>query len=356
MNRVVDETSDPITQAAAEWVVRRDRGLSSGERYEFERWHAADPRHASEFARIGASWQSLDRLAPAPALSADADAVMARAHARRVRRRFALATGGLVAAAAAVAFAFISFAPEVAPQAQIENYRVIASASRTVTLPDGSVATLNGDSRIETHYSPGERRIRLVQGEALFTVVKDPNRPFLVGAGPVTVRAVGTAFNVRLANSAVEVVVTQGMVRVDDSSTGSSLLPRQTATAEPAAPASDEGILSAGQRVVVHLAAVIDASTQVQVAPISPHEIEQALAWQSTRLSFNDTSLDDVIAAFNRHTEHKFTLGDPELRSRKITGVFRADNVDGFARLLEAGLDVRAERRSERETVLFPSR
>ena len=42
---------------------------------------------------------------------------------------------------------------------------------------------------------------------------KDPERPFLVSAGEVTVRAVGTAFDVRLAPTAVEVLVTEGVIR-----------------------------------------------------------------------------------------------------------------------------------------------
>lgn len=347
------DTSRDIAQEAAEWVIRRDRGLSASEETDFTVWFAKS-ENREEFTRIAASWQSLDRLAPAPVLSAAADAIVSRANARHARHRFTVLVGGLLAAAAAVALGYFLWL-RPAPVAA-DNFKVIASTSHEVRLPDGSIATLNGNSRIETNYTPGERRIRLVQGEALFQVAKNPDRPFYVTAGPITVRAVGTAFNVRLGASAVEVLVTEGKVRVNDSVRGNSLLPPATASDHPVGTPAPEGLLIAGQRVVVNLSAVVDDSVQARVAAVAPAEMEQSLAWQSTQLVFNDTSLEEVAAAFNRYNERKLALGDPALRTRKITGVFRADNLDGFTRLLEAGVDVRAAPRGDRELVLTSGR
>jgi transmembrane sensor len=84
-----------------------------------------------------------------------------------------------------------------------------------VTLPDGSVLQLNTDSVVETAYSPTERRVRLKKGEAFFSVAKNPQRPFWVDVGAVSVRAVGTAFNVRFRPEAVEVLVKEGKVSVN---------------------------------------------------------------------------------------------------------------------------------------------
>lgn len=358
MTRLVDPSPD-IAQAAAEWVIRRDRGLSPVEKADFEAWHSADPKHREEFARIASGWSSLDRLAPAPVLSAAADAVLLRVQARQSHRHVIVMAGGLLAAAACLALGAFLWLRPVAPSTG--NYQVIASASREIHLPDGSLATLNGDSRIETDYTAAERRVRLVRGEALFTVAKNPDRPFFVTAGPITVRAVGTAFNVRLGASAVEVLVTEGKVRVDDHE-GRSLLGNNPGSSpadmpDSGSPGPQPSILSAGQRAVVNLAAVVDVTTQVNVAAVAPAEIEQSLAWQSTRLVFNDTPLDEVVVAFNRYNpQHPLTLGDRELASRRITGMFRADNLDGFVRLLEAGVDVKAETNGDRETVLRAAR
>jgi len=348
------DEADSIAQAAASWVVRRDRGLDTRDAAALERWLAADPRHAAEFERIGAGWRSLENLAAVPALADAADAVVRRAHARRKRRRVVALASGCFAAAAAIALAYIGW--RKTPVAPRDSFQVLASSSREINLPDGSVAQLNGTSRIALEFTGAERRVRLLEGEALFTVTKNPNRPFFVVAGPVTVRAVGTAFNVRLGSTAVEVLVTEGKVRVDDNARNRSLLPVPAKAENHATPAESEPLLTAGHRVIVNLAAKVDDATHVQVAAVASYEVDQALAWQTTRLAFNNTPLDEVVAAFNRYNTRKMALGDDSLPARRITGVFRANNLDGFTRLLEAGVDVRAEERDARLTVLLPAR
>ena len=84
-----------------------------------------------------------------------------------------------------------------------------------LTLEDGSVVELNHGGKLEIDFSSETRRVRLVRGEANFTVAKNPERPFVVNAGGVDVRAVGTVFNVRLAREAVEVVVSEGRVKLE---------------------------------------------------------------------------------------------------------------------------------------------
>ena len=346
MTRPADFPRD-ISQEAAEWVIRRDRGLSADEKPLFDAW-LGEPVHREEFLRVAASWRGLDHLTSEPSLAAAAEAVVSGVKARKARRRFTVMTGGCLAAAAAVAFGcFLWLRPVPAPEV---NYQIIASTSREVTLSDGSIAMLNGDSRIETDYTPEARRIRLVQGEAHFTVAKNPQRPFYVIAGPVSVRAVGTAFNVRLGSSAVEVLVTEGRVQVNDSIHGGSLLPAVSAAALDEQ--ADEALLVAGQQVVINLAPIANAPAQASVAVVTPAEMERSLAWQSTQLVFDDTPLDDVVTAFNHYNRRALVVGDAELGNRRITGVFRADNLDGFLRLLEAGGDVRTESRGENGTVL----
>jgi transmembrane sensor len=344
MPRDVEPSSAELRQAAWEWVVRHDRGLTGSEQRAFASWRDGDPRHAVEFARAATSWDRLGRIRQAPRLREAADAVLRHTRSRARRRWFELA-GGALLAAAAIALAYVG--PWVAPRMQEAepNYRVLASAARNVQLPDGSSVLLNGDSRIETVFTASERRVWLRQGEALFTVAKNPARPFFVTAGPVTIRAVGTAFNVQMDPGAINVLVTEGRVRLDAGPQGGSLL--------PAAQAEEEPLLEAGQRAMVVLAAGPEPAV---VTAVAPFEVEQALAWRSTQLVFRDTPLDEVVAAFNRYNSRQLVLGTPALRLRKITGVFRADNVEGFMRLLEVGADVETQARGAPETVLTPSR
>jgi transmembrane sensor len=225
-----------------------------------------------------------------------------------------------------------------------ESIRVIASTLRSQSLPDGSVAELNGASRIEVHYTAGERRVRLLGGEAHFVVAKDPARPFFVSAGPVTVRAVGTAFNVRFAPVAIEVLVTEGRVQVETAA----------APAETAPPVAPVPALVAGQRARIDAQGV--GAGAVEIGDVGRPGIDEALGWQGTRLVFNGTDLEAVVAAFNRYNRHRLILGDPGLRRRALTGTFRADNLEGFLRLVRQMVDVKAEPRAADETVLWPIR
>ena len=122
----------------------------------------------------------------------------------------------------------------------------------------------------------------------------------------------------------------------------------------PAEPAAHSDLV-AGQRAVIERA-VTSAVPAVAINDVSRAEIDDALGWQTTRLVFNHTPLDEVVAGFNLHNRHQLTLGDPKLRQRALTGTFRADNLEGFIRLLKASLDVKAELRTTTETVLLPMR
>lgn len=334
-----------IAQEAAEWVARNDRGLNEAERRELMAWRRANPLHEAEWARIERTWSKLDELARVPALDVLADAVIASAQARRRRQRRAgwwLTTSLAAAAALAVAF----FQPRTAPSVPFagtlsQNVHVIESTLTRQLLPDGSAAELNGASRVEVEYTATERRVRLTEGEAHFVVLPDAGRPFYVTAGPVTVRAVGTAFNVRLDPERVEVLVTHGKVKLERADPAPAEAPTEVVPA-----------MVQGQRASVSRSEA--TALPVEVAEVARPEIEEALGWQSTRLVFNNTPLSEVVEGFNRYNRRKLKLGNVQVGSRPISGVFRADNLDAFVRLLPSLVDVKAEQRTPSETVLLP--
>src|SRR5690606_7134707 len=85
---------------------------------------------------------------------------------------------------------------------------------RVVALADGSSITLDSATSVDVKYAANERRIVLRDGQIFVTVAPDTARPFIVEARQGTVRALGTAFNVRAYDGGARVAVTEHAVRV----------------------------------------------------------------------------------------------------------------------------------------------
>lgn len=120
-----------------------------------------------------------------------------------------------------VALGIYYFTNPVISDAVVEQELVLTqqvtsgAASKTVHLPDGSVAILAPHSTLTylSNFTPNERDISLV-GSARFQVSKDPNRPFAVACNELVTVAVGTEFTVRETVDATEVTLHEGSVKV----------------------------------------------------------------------------------------------------------------------------------------------
>lgn len=325
--------SDSVREEAARWVVRRDRGFSAREEAEFGDWLRADPLHAKAIERSFSAWRMLERM------SLGIQTVLPERQGRRRRNR-AL---GLAAAAGLVFAAFVGGLAVYRGTASQQALSMEAGAPRSLHLADGSIVQLNVGSELLEQFTLNERRVILIRGEASFTVAKDPARPFIVRAGTVGVRAVGTVFNVNLLSRSVEVTVTEGQVRVASDSLPTS--------APVAAPEAESPILGAGQRAIVDFGEST-LPTAVIVSEVTAAEIAQALAWQNPLRRLGGSTLAELAAEFQDRTGHRLVLKDSALAEMRIGGRFRLDDLDGFVRVLEQNYGVVAERGSRNETVL----
>ena len=330
-----------LERAAADWIARRNAGgLSPQEQAELEAWLAANSRHAGAFAGMESLWQALNE--PRRLGCSEDFWVQIEAPARpRVKRRTPVTIAAVALAAAAVfVVAFVS--RDAARVDPLKEPSVVVRPDRQI-LPDGSAVEFNSGAEIELAFTREKRVVRLLKGEALFVVATDPLRPFVVAAGHVEVRAIGTAFAVRFEPREVDVVVTEGRVtveRVAGAASRNSEVPEST---EPV-------YLAAGRRAVVPVEPLPVASITIQ--PISPTEIEETLAWRARRIEFTDTPLPVALRLFNRQNRVQFSLGDSSLNARAVTGIFWSDDPDTLARLLVKGLSLRADRKGE-EIILY---
>jgi transmembrane sensor len=335
-------TSPSADSTAANWVTRQDRGLSPEEQDQLSQWLAENPRHRAALAEHRWGWDELDRLAGLQtSLGALPDPHLLAPPRRRRLGPAAVVPLFFALAAAIAVVLWPRFTAEQtsASRTQLASESALLALVEQRTLLDGSQVELNRGAAISVAFTATERRVRLERGEAYFSVAHDDLRPFVVEVAGVAVRAVGTAFTVALEPSAVAVLVTEGKVRVDPATTsaGPTELP----------------ILGAGQRAVI---AVRTSSAALVVTEVDEREMAERLAWKPRLLDFEERALADIAAEFNRHNPVRLILAHPDLATRKLSGTFRSDNVEGFVRLMESDFGMRAEHGSGNEIVLRPGR
>jgi len=333
-------------QLAADWLARRDRGLTAAEQDAFLQWLAEDPRHGEWLALHRRTVGDFGALAQwRPEHSEEANPNLLAPIRRRVR--WALPTS-LAAAAAIMCAVWWRNETPAAP----ENVRApLASEIERRILADGSSVELNRGAIVTAAFSATERRVSLLQGEALFEVRKNDSRPFIVRAGNVDVRAVGTAFAVRLEPATVEVLVTEGRVAlvaernpsISPAATSEISLPVNAAAISPAT--SPE--LVAGQRATMSRT----SGAPPEIVSVTSAETTRLLAWQPQLLDFSSAPLEAAVREFNRRNRVQFVVGDTTLAAMPIVASIRSDNVEGFARVLAAMPGVEVEH-GETEIVL----
>ncbi|MDX2369156.1 MAG: FecR domain-containing protein [Colwellia sp.] len=192
------------------------------------------------------------------------------------------------------------------------EYQTELGQHQTITAKDGSVIVLAAKSRVFVDYSAAQRDIYLLSGEALFTVAKDKNRPFVVHNQGRTVQALGTIFNVRESKTVMEVAVLEGVVevKIQPKVSNSQTKPQQITT------------LIAGQ--AIHL----DKSDRFSDTLI--FEISERMAWQNGRLNYINTHLANVIFDLKRYSELTIHIPDNQVASLGYTGSVIYDKVDDW--------------------------
>ncbi len=343
-----------IETEALAWLAQLDgEDVSARDLEAFREWVSRSPAHAREIQALSAFWDELNGLTDMAGPIAHADRLprQMRRRDKWLSRRKAALWPAMACCIAIVAFAGmqVNRAPARDAQSQIAaiNLPMIFISNigeqQVHTLSDGSVITLNTNSQVEVDYRPEQRRIRLLQGEALFDVAHDSARPFMVFAGDGMVRAVGTAFTVRLKGDVVDVLVSEGSVEL------SSVLPPAPsvrATDKPSRPKlASIGIVKAG-----HAAAFERA--QASIETISPEQMGAKMSWQSGFLTFSGESLEEVVSEVSRYTELSITITDPDVKVLRLGGVFKSGDTDVLFDTLEANFGIIAHISADKHVTL----
>jgi transmembrane sensor len=324
----LSERAESSEEIAAAWALEQQKGLSPRRRAKRDAWLREHLDNPHRLRAAESALGLLDRHAGQPEILALRSAALAaRPERQHVQGRvFAATLGGVLVAGLVIwGLYFRSDAPEnlaasgepalaADPRAPtLSRYSTSIGERSTIPLPDGSTVVLNTASTAEVLYTAAERKVRLLQGQALFTVAHGQSAPFRVYAGDRVITALGTVFDVRLEGPRVEVGMLEGTVRVD------------SRDPERAGSVATGQVVSAGETLVASAAEPIRIRTA---------DVERTASWRSGLLMFDDTPLDVAVAEVNRYTTSSLVLADAAAATYRVTGTFRVGEPERFARTM----------------------
>lgn len=308
------QSASSLEDEALEWVVRLHTGHASDQdRQACEAWQGLSPAHQLAFRSAEALWKEIGHVGAARRPPTQATRP-ARLHNQRWwprLRRWSLVACFLLATG------WFLWEPLLNQyHLQTAHHRTGVGQQEQIVLQDGTRVMLNTDTALNVVYSPEQREIRLLRGEAAFTVTADRDRPFIVQSGDVTTRALGTQFVVRRHPHSVTVTVSEHAVQVSTSTTNNG----------------PPLVLNEGQQ----------ASYSEERGWSPPHAIDanQLSAWQRGKLIIESQSLGSVIEELNRYRPGRILILNPALRTRNVTGVFDLTDPDAALRMIQHTLRI----------------
>jgi transmembrane sensor len=305
-------------EQAALWAARLEgAALEAADRVALDTWLAQSPAHRPLLAAYCQFSADLELQLPA-LVEAGAIAMPAARTATETRWKWSWPkiAGASIAAAAALTVGLWLARPGV----KFENFASLPGQRQAFTLADGTRVELNAHSNLQFVNRGGERRAKLVEGEAFFVVSKNPARPFIVETPTGSVRVTGTTFAVRTETATLDVTVLEGSVQVAPGAATGAREPTMVA-------------LAGGDR--------LSATTSgVTTRRLSREALDDALAWRQGIVVFVDEPLDAALARF-AHYQARSIRVTPAAAVRRVTGRHSLDDLDGFLLGIEEPLGIR---------------
>ena len=276
-------------EEALAWLAKLESSrCSAHDEQAFFEWLNSSPVNQAAYVQAEQLWQRGGVLPQALANKAQTTTPKIRWH---------LPAAGVACSLLMVVVFLHFFNPQLAPTPPVA-YTTHIGEQQSITLSDGSTATLNTDTHILVHYQKNLREITLIHGEALFDVTANAQRPFEVVTTNGRIRVLGTKFSVKIQGDDAKVTVAHGKV---------GLAPKTTQSFKATQ------VLSNNQQTTL--------SKAKQGQPAVTVNAQQALAWQKQQLIFNNAPLSDVILEINRYRKKPLALASQNLKTLTVTAV-----------------------------------
>ncbi len=215
-------------------------------------------------------------------------------------------------------------------QIAYQKVYVPAGEQLRMLMADGTSVLLNSETTLEypTRFDRRNRNVRL-QGEAYFEVAKDPHRPFRVETGDLTVRVLGTRFNLNTsAPESTLLYLQEGRVNIEEHLSGK----RRSYDITP-------GQLFEMNRISGRCSLLPNADTAAVVG------------WMHKRYYFKNTPLKDLLEFLERNYGVTCRVTDSRLYKYTYTINFNNESVDQILSAMERITPMRIVRVADSITI-----
>ena len=222
-----------------------------------------------------------------------------------------------------------------------------------ITLPDGSTVWLNSDTkfRYSVDFGKTDRNVFL-EGEAYFKVAKNEKMVFQVNTSDISVKALGTAFNVKAYKDeeTVETTLEEGKVTVDLINPSKDakqvkpilLMPKQTAIFKKQA--GNVSIVEAQNKPVNEdKPAVIKKPDAIPIEVINVDDIRLYTSWKDPRWVFKNEKLISLAPMLERRYDVTITFVDKSLEEYAFNGTLLEESLEQVLAAIQLTSPIRYE-------------
>jgi transmembrane sensor len=304
-----EPSRDPMSEAVEHFARLRGGQRAPQDLDALKGWLDAHPANRAAFDEVSDHWSDIGVLREDPVMMGMRAAARRDLQRQQVRR---LALGSLAACLAVLVAVGAVLSPRaynhfayVLARDHAPTFSTPIGQLAKITLPDGTLATLDTDTVLRAWQLRHGRYVELVKGRARFQVTKDPNKPFSVLAAGKSVTALGTDFSVYLRPDAMYVTLVEGRLRVKGEGGG------------PNIPAID---MSAGYRL----------TTNGRDWGLARTDALSDVSWTDRQLHFDESTLQEIADELNRYSVNKIVIPDPRIGSLRMSAVISSTDRQSF--------------------------
>ncbi len=299
-----------LSDQAIEWVILLHSGSATkADKQQAQQWRNRSPSHQAAYQEAEQLWQEMGRVLQARKTESP---IKPATQKRKMLSHVAI---GL---AATVLISTLITQFSTITDLWLSDYHTSVGEQKNITLSDGSQVMLNTDTALAIDWQSDRRYIKLLHGQAQFTVAHDAKRAFEVETDDAVVKALGTIFEVLAEAQDTRITVVEHAVSIK---------------------ASQDTDYNKNIRIEAGQQARYSRSKGLET--IETVNLKQNSAWQRGKLLVKNQVLVDVIADLNRYYQGKILITDDKLSQLRVSGAFPLNDYDTVMAMLEHSLPLK---------------